>query len=121
MIKSIAKVINYVLFLLACTICRIHYVKNSETMFNLGLNNHRKDVKNPSAIEVYNSFNTKKNHRFSKHEKFLLIVLLRNIKTTSMETLKTRLKKRPKFYIKRLTEFINPLTHFRPMSHFYTL
>ena len=38
---------NYVIYFLECVICKIQYVRESETSFNIRLNNHRKDTKNP--------------------------------------------------------------------------
>ena len=42
---------NYVIYLLECIMCKIQYVGKSETSFNIRLNNHRKDIKKPNAIE----------------------------------------------------------------------
>ena len=36
---------NCVIYLLECIMCKIQYVGNSETSFNIKLNNHRKDMK----------------------------------------------------------------------------
>ena len=38
---------NYVIYFLECVICKIQYVRESETSFNIRLNNHRKDTENP--------------------------------------------------------------------------
>ena len=48
-------------------ICNIQYVDKSETPFNIRLNNHRKDVKNPNAIPDCNYF-IKHNHEFNNQE-----------------------------------------------------
>ena len=37
---------NYVIYLLVCIMCKIQYVRKSETSLNIRLNNHRKDIKN---------------------------------------------------------------------------
>ena len=42
------------------------------------------------------------NHTFHKHGKFILIEQLNNIKNTSTEVLKQRLKDRENYWIKRL-------------------
>ena len=42
------------------------------------------------------------NHVFDKHGKFILIKQLNNIKKTSTEVLKQRLKERENYWIKRL-------------------
>ena len=48
---------NYVIFLLECLLCKIKYVRKSKTPFHTRLNNHRKDIKNPNAIEACQHFN----------------------------------------------------------------
>ena len=76
--------------------CKIQYAGKSETSFNIKLNNHRKDIKKPNAIEACKHFNNNK-HTFSKHIKFVVTEQLRNINTTSTETLKLRLRERKSF------------------------
>ena len=90
-----------VIYLLECLLCKIQYVGKSETPFHIRLNNHRKDIKNPHAIEACKHFNNW-NHVFHKPGKFILIKQLNNIKNTSREVLKQRLKDREKYWIKRL-------------------
>ena len=53
----------------------------SKTPFNIRLNNHRKDIKKPNAIESCKHFNNNE-HTFSKHGKVIIIEQLRNINTT---------------------------------------
>ena len=84
-----------------CELCNIQYVGKAETAFNIRLNNHRKDVKDPKAIPADKHFN-QTGHNFNKHAKFILIEQLQNIDKTSSETLKDRLKKREKFWINKL-------------------
>ena len=48
---------SLVIYLLECYICNIQYVGKSETPFNIRLNNHRKDVKNPNAMPACKHFN----------------------------------------------------------------
>ena len=69
----------------------------SETPFYIRLNNHRKDIKNPKAIEASQHFNK----TFHKHGKFIQIEQM-NIKNTSTEILKQRLKDSENYWIKRL-------------------
>ena len=47
---------QYVIYLTECILCKIQYVGKFETPFNLTLNNHRKDVNNPTAIPACNHF-----------------------------------------------------------------
>ena len=61
--------------------CKIQYVRKSETSFNITLNNHRKDIKKPNAIETCKHFNNNE-HTFSKHSKFIIVEQLQNISTT---------------------------------------
>ena len=92
---------NYVIYLLECVMCKIQYVGKSETSFSIRLNNHRKFIKKPYAIEACKHFNSNE-QTFSKHGKFIIIEQLRNINTTPTETLKLRLKERENFWIKKL-------------------
>ena len=62
------------------------------------LKNHRKDIENPSAIPACKHFN-KYNNDFNNHGKFIIMERLRNIRATSTETLKERLKQRENFWI----------------------
>ena len=87
---------NYVIYLLQCILCKILYVGKSETAFNIRLNNHRKDIKKPNAIEACKHFSNE--HTFSKHG----TEQLRNINTNLTETLKLRLREIEKFWIRKL-------------------
>ena len=98
---------SFVIYLLQCYICDIQYVGKSETPFNIRLSNHRKDVKNPNAIPACKHFN-RHDHDFNNHGKIIIIEQLRNIRTTSTETLKERLKQRENFWIMKL-EALAPL------------
>ena len=70
---------SYVINLLECLLCRIQYVGQSETPFCIRLNNHRKNVKKPNAIEALKHFDNR-NHVFYKPGKFILIEGSSNIK-----------------------------------------
>ena len=63
----------------------------SETPFNIGLNNHRKDIKNPNVIPAFKHFSSH-DHDFNSHGKFIMIEQLRSMTAQSTETLKERLK-----------------------------
>ena len=41
---------EYAIYLMECIICNLQYDGKSETPFNIRLNNHRKNVKDPKAI-----------------------------------------------------------------------
>ena len=41
---------EYVIYLMECILCKIQYVGEAETAFNLRLNNHRKDTKKSNSI-----------------------------------------------------------------------
>ena len=92
---------SFVIYLLECYICNIQYVGKSETPFNIRLNNHRKDVKNPNAIPACKHFN-RHDHDFKNHRKTIIIEQLRNIRTISNETLKEKLKQRENFWIMKI-------------------
>ena len=44
---KLTRKIQYVIYLMACILSKIQYGEKSETLFNLRLNNYRKDVNNP--------------------------------------------------------------------------
>ena len=92
---------SFVIYLLECYICNIQYVGKSETPFNIRLNNHRKDVKNPNAVPACKHFN-RNDHDFNNLEKIIIIQQLRNIGTTSTETLQERLKQQENLWIMKL-------------------
>ena len=56
------------------------YVGKDETAFNIRLNNHRKDVRNPKSIPADLHFR-KPGYSFNLHAKFTLIEKLSNIYT----------------------------------------
>ena len=95
---------SFVIYLLECN---IQYVGKSETPFKIRLNNHRNDVKNPNAISTPKYFN-RQDYNFNNYRKIIIIEQLRNIRTTSTETLKERLKQQENFWIMKL-EILAPL------------
>ena len=50
---------EYAIYLMECIICNLQYVRKHETTFNIRLNNHRKDVKDPEAILADKHFSKK--------------------------------------------------------------
>ena len=44
---------KYVVCLLECAKCKIHYAEKAETVFNIRPNNRRKDIWKPDAIPVF--------------------------------------------------------------------
>ena len=95
---------TFLIYLLECNICNIHYVGKSETMFNICLNNHRKmdpNAKDPNALPADKHF-TLPGHDFNKNAKFTLIEKLTNTNKVATETLKERLKNRENFWIIKL-------------------
>ena len=64
---------TFLIYLLECNICNIQYIGKSETTFNIRLNNHRKDVKDPNALPADKHF-TLRGHDFNINAKFTLIV-----------------------------------------------
>ena len=59
------------------------------------------DVKNPNAIPACKHFN-RHDHDFNNHRNIIITEPLRNIHTTSTETLKERLKQQENFWIMKL-------------------
>ena len=60
-----------------CTICNLQYVGKNETLFNIRLNNHRKDVKDAKVILADKLFQ-KNGHKFNEHARFTIIDRLTN-------------------------------------------
>ena len=81
---------KFLISLLECNICNIQYVGKSETTFNIRLNNHRKDVKDPNTLPADKHF-TLPGHDFNKNVKFTLI-----------EKLTKQTKNRENFWIVKL-------------------
>ena len=72
-------------------------VGKAETEFNIRLNNHRKDVREPDAIPASRHFSGK-SHNFNTHAKFILIEQVRHI-DINKEKDKERLKLRENLWI----------------------
>ena len=92
---------NFIIYLLECELCKIQDVRKPETAFNIQLNNHRKDVKDPRAIPVDKHFN-QTGHSFNLHAKFIITEQTQDTEKTYKEILKERLKTRETFWIKKL-------------------
>ena len=92
---------SFVIYIRECYIYSIQYVGKSKTPFSIRLNNHRK------AIPACKHFNSN-DHNFNNHGKIIIIEQLRNIRTTSTETFKERLKQRENLWIMKL-EILVPL------------
>ena len=55
-----------------CVLCNKQYTSKSETIFNLRLNNHWKDVNKRNSLQADQHF-WLPGHNFTKHAKFTLI------------------------------------------------
>ena len=82
-----------------CAIFNLHYVSKNETPFNIRLNNHRKNVKDPKLILADKHFR-KNSHRFNEHARFVIIDILTNT-NLDKEMLRERLIQREKFWIQK--------------------
>ena len=65
-----------------CTICNLQYIGKNETPFNIRLDNHRKDVKDPKAILP------------RKHSNVVLMLLLGSYDVTTLDNIEIKLKQR---------------------------
>ena len=81
-----------------CTIYNLQYVGKNETPFNIRLNNHREDVKDPNAI-LADKLLQKDGHRLKKHARFTIIDRLTNL---DKQVLRERLIQRENFWIQKL-------------------
>ena len=105
---------QYIIYLMQCILCKIQYVGNSKTPFNLRLNSRRKDVNNPKETPACNHFKIHI-HKFPKHYKFTLIEQLTKTSNVSKGTLRLQLQRRENFWVikfktlapKRLNQEIN--------------
>ena len=70
-----------------CILYKIQYIWKPKTLFNLRLNNHRKDASNPKAIPTCNHIKIR-GHIFIKHAKFTLIEQLYEQLNFSKDTLR---------------------------------
>ena len=68
-------------YLLECLLCKVQYIRKSETPFHIRLNNHRKDIKNPNTIEACQDFNNW-NKAFQMHEKSIYLSIYVSIYLT---------------------------------------
>ena len=62
---------------MGCTLRNKQYIKKAETAFNIRLNNHKKDTKNPKAMLACRHFQ-QQGHDFSSPAKFIVIDKLVN-------------------------------------------
>ena len=65
-----------------CTLCNKQYIGKAETLFNIRLNNHRKDTKDPNTILACRHFQ-QQGHNFKSHAKSITMDKLVN--TSSSE------------------------------------
>ena len=86
-----------------CTLCKIQYVRKAETLFNIRLNNHRKDANGNNPKDIPASIHFKQpGHNFNKHLKFTLIEQINNTINSDIDTIIIRLKRREDFWILKL-------------------
>ena len=93
---------KYIIYLLQCTICHIQYVGKSETAFNIRLNNHRNNARNPKddTIPACKHFHGN-GHDFNKHAKFTIIEQIKDFTKTDEER-HAILLRRENFWILKL-------------------
>ena len=93
---------TFIIYLLQCTLCKLQYVGKSETPFNVRLNNHRKDSRNPKedTIPVCKHFNETR-HNFNTHARFTLIEQIKDF-TKSQDERRAILLRRENFWITKL-------------------
>ena len=88
---------NYVIYILECLLCKIKYIGKSETPFYIKLNNQKKDIKKPHAIEARKHFNN-----WTSMENSCYNWTIEQYKNTSIKDLKQRLEDKENYWIKRL-------------------
>ena len=85
-------------------LCNKQYVGKAETAFNIRLNNHRKETKNPNAVLACKHFQ-QQGHKFNSHAKFIIIGKLVNT-SSSKDILCERLIQRENFCIQKLKTLV---------------
>ena len=91
---------EYAIYLMEYTICNLQYVGKNEAPFNIRLNNHRKDVKDPKAVLADKHFQ-KCGLRSNEHATCTIIDTLTNT-NFDKEILRERLIQRESFWIQKL-------------------
>ena len=95
---------EYVIYLMECILRKMQYVRKAKAVFNLRLNNYRKDTKKPNSILVCKHFQ-EQGHNFNKHAKFIIIDKLVNLHG-SKEALREMLVIRKNFWIRKLKTLV---------------
>ena len=75
----------WIIYLLECILCNIHYVGKSGTSFNIRSNDYWKEVSSPKSIPAYVHFR-KEGHNFIQHAKFTVIEQLAETENVSKAT-----------------------------------
>ena len=98
------KKIHSKIYLIECTLCNKQYVGKAQTAFNIRLNNHRKDTKNPNKILACRH-SQQQGHSFNNsHAKFIIIDKLVNT-SSSKDILWKWLMQQENFWIQKLKTF----------------
>ena len=87
-----------------CTLCNKQYVGKTETAFNIRLNIHRKDTKDPNTMLACRHFQ-QQGHNFHSHAKYIIIDKLVNA-SSSKDILREHLMQRENFWIKKLKTLV---------------
>ena len=85
-------------------LCKKQYVGKAEATFNIRLNDHRKDSKNPNAVLACRHFQ-QQGHHFISQTKFMIIDKLVNT-SSSKDLLRERLIQRENFWIQKLKTLV---------------
>ena len=93
-----------VIYLMECPLCNKQYVGKAETAFNIRLNNHRKDTKNPNAILACRHFQ-QQGRKFNSHAKFIILGKLVNT-SSSKDILRDPLIQGENFWIQKLKALV---------------
>lgn len=88
--------------------CNKQYVRKEEIAFNIRLNNHRKDVRDPNATLEWNDFQAVR-HSFNKYVKFIIIDKWGTNVCSAKDVLRERLIQRQNLRIQKLKWVIKDL------------
>ena len=79
-------------------------LEEAATVFNIRLNKHGKETKNPNAIVASRHFQ-QQSHNFNSHAKFIIMEKLVNT-SSSKDILREHLMQQEKFWIQKLKTLV---------------
>ena len=95
---------EFIIYQMACILCKMQYVKKAETAFSLRLNNHRKDTKKPNSVLAFKYFQ-EQGINFNKHAELIITDKLVSLHG-SKKTLREMLVVKESFWLQKLRTLV---------------